>query len=326
MIGATRLPLHPRPLPYEALSSWVDRLAAAYDLQRYEFLRAMFGADPSPDTADLDGGRRPDLIATFADRTGFLPERVRAMTLAGYTPELIDTIVPSADLFEAYVGRFGWFMPVARRTAPRPESSEPWIPWRADDLLDASPRCCRRCLIEDTIPYVRLHWRLAWMACCPQHGEMLVPSFFWPSLRHLFHAREADPADPDLLALDRITLGAVTIGKGVLPESGATVSGGAWLRALRTLIDELVRPLTAIGRWARDEVTAAWRRAGSSLDARQSLMRRPYEQLRPEQRVLLLRVAAAAVQNVAVRRARPDGAAPLRICVTQWDGGGVCRT
>ena len=52
MIKATRLPLHPRPLPYEALSSWVDRLAAAYDLERYEFLRAMFGVDPSPDTAD----------------------------------------------------------------------------------------------------------------------------------------------------------------------------------------------------------------------------------------------------------------------------------
>ena len=326
MIGAARLPLHPRPLPHEALSSWVDRLAAAYELERFDFLRAMLGADPPPDTAELDGGRRPDLIATFADRTGFPPERVRAMTLAGYTPELIDTAVPSAGLFEAYACRFGWFMPTARRTAPRPESSEPWVPWRADDLLDVLPRCCRRCLAEDAIPYVRLHWRLAWMVSCPQHGEMLVPLFLWPSLRYLFHERAPDLADPDLLALDRVTLGAVTTGKGVLPESGATVSGGAWLRALRTLIDELVRPLTAIGRWARDEVTAAWRRAGSSLDARQSLMRRPYEQLRPEQRVLLLRVAAAAVQNVAVRRARPDGAAPLRICVTQWDGGGVCRT
>src|SRR5208283_469191 len=111
MIRATRLPLHPRPLPYEALSSWVNRLAAAYELERYEFLRAMLGADPPPDAAELDGGRRPDLIATFADRTGFPPERVRAMTLAGYTPELIDTAMPSAGLFEAYVCRFGWFMP-----------------------------------------------------------------------------------------------------------------------------------------------------------------------------------------------------------------------
>jgi hypothetical protein len=42
-----RLPLHPRPLPHEALSSWVDRLAAAYGLGRRGFLRAAFGADPA---------------------------------------------------------------------------------------------------------------------------------------------------------------------------------------------------------------------------------------------------------------------------------------
>jgi hypothetical protein len=326
MIGTARLPLHPRPLPYEALSSWVDRLAAAYELERYEFLRAMLGADPPPDTAELDGGRRPDLIAIFADRTGLPPERVRAMTLAGYTPELIDTAVPSAGLFEAYACRFGWFMPTARRTAPRPESSEPWVPWRADDLLDVLPRCCRRCLVEDAIPYVRLHWRLAWMASCPRHGEMLVPLFLWPSLRYLFHEREPYLADPDLLALDRVTLDAVTIGKGVLPESGETVPGGAWLRALRTLIDELVRPVAAIGRWARDEVAAAWLRAGSSLDARQGWTRRPYEHLLPEQRLLLLRVAAAAVQNLAVRPARQEGATALRTCITQWSSDEVCRT
>jgi hypothetical protein len=147
---------------------------------------------------------------------------------------------------------------------------------------------------------------------------MLVPAYFWPWSRHLFHEREAGPADPDLLALDRITLGAVTVGKGVLPGSRKMVPGGAWLRALRTLIDELVRPVTAIGRWARDDVAAAWRRAGSNLDARQGLTHRPYEQLLPDQRVLLLRVAAAAVQNVAARPARQEGAPALRVCVTQW--------
>jgi len=326
MIRATRLPLHPRPLPYEALSSWVDRLAAAYELERYEFLRSLLGVDPPPDTAELDGGQRPDLIETFSDRTGLPAERVRAMTLAGYTPELIDTAVPSTGLFEAYACRFGWFMPTARRTAPRPESSEPWVPWRSDDLLNILPRGCRRCLVEDAIPYVRLHWRLAWMASCPRHGEMLVPLYFWPSRRYLFNEREPDPADPDLLALDRVTLGAVTIGKGVLPESDEAVSGAAWLRALRSLIDELVRPVTTIGRWARDEVAAAWRRAGSSLDARQGWTRRPYEHLLPEQRVLLLRVAAAAVQNVAVRPMQQEAATALRICITQWDGGEVYRT
>jgi len=176
--------------------------------------------------------------------------------------------------------------------------------------LNILPRGCRRCLVDDAIPYVRLHWRLAWMASCPRHGEMLVPLYFWPSRRYLFNEREPDPADPDLLALDRVTLGAVTIGKGVLPESDEAVSGAAWLRALRSLIDELVRPVTTIGRWARDEVAAAWRRAGSSLDARQGWTRRPYEHLLPEQRVLLLRVAAAAVQKVRAMAAETSRLSP----------------
>lgn len=155
---------------------------------------------------------------------------------------------------------------------------------------------------------------------------MLVPLFLWLSLRYLFHEREPDLADPDLLTLDRVTLGAVTIGKGVLPESGGTVPGGTWLRALRTLIDELVRPVTAIGRWARDEVAAAWLRAGSSLNARQGWVRRPYEHLLPEQRILLPRVAAAAVQNLAGRLARQGETTALRSCITQWSGDRVCRT
>jgi hypothetical protein len=113
---------------------------------------------------------------------------------------------------------------------------------------------------------------------------------------------------------------------GVLPMSGGTVPGGAWLRALRTLIDELVRPVAAIGRRARDQAAAAWRRAGSSLDARQGLARRPYEYLPPGQRTFLLRVAAAAVQNLAQRPARQDGTADLRSCVMQWDAGYVYGT
>jgi len=326
MIRVTRLPLHPRPLPYEALSSWVDRLAAAYELESYEFLRSMLDADPPPDAVELDGGRRPDLVTAFANRTGVPLARVRAMTLAGYAPELIDTTEPSAGLFEAYACRFGWFMPTTHRTAPRPESSEPWVPWRADDLLDVMPRCCPQCLVKDDVPYVRLHWRLTWMASCPRHGEMLVPLFPWPSLRHLFRERKPNRADPDLLALDRVTLGAVTTGAAVLPGGGGVVPGGAWLRALRTLIDELVRPVTVMGRWAREEVATAWLHAGSSLNARQGWVRRPYEQLLPEQRLLLLRVAAAAVQNLAARRTQQGGATALRSCLTQWGCAEVCRT
>jgi hypothetical protein len=233
---------------------------------------------------------------------------------------LIDAAEPSPGLFEAYAGQFGWFMPPVRRRGTRPESSAEWLPWRAPDLLDIVPRGCPRCLVQDAQPYIRLHWRLAWMASCPLHGEMLVPVFIWPFLPRLQPEREPDRAAADLIALDRITLIAVTSGTAALPPGNAAVTGAAWLCALRALIDELVRPVSTIGRWARDEVAAAWQRAGSDLNARQGWARIPFENLLPERRALLLRVAGAAVQNMIVRPTQQGTGTALSACVSQWSG------
>ena len=245
------------------------------------------------------------------------------MTLAGYAPELVGALEPSPDLFENYACRFGWHMPVALHTGARPKSFEDWVPWRSADLLDGLAWCCPRCLVTDTIPYVRLHWRLAWMASCPLHGEMLVPLSVVPSeVRHI-RERLPERAASHLLALDRITLGAVTNGVAVLPRGGGEVLGGAWLRALRALLDELVRPI--IGRWwrRRDNLAAAWLRTGRTLDARQGWTRLPYEGLLSQQRALLLQIAGAAVRHLAVRPAREGGGTALRACLTQsgWSTG-----
>ena len=220
-----RLPLHLRPLPHEALSSWVDRLAGAYGLERHRFLRSAFGADPTSDGGELDVGGSPGLAAALAERTGVPAERVRAMALAGYAPELTGAAEPSPGLFEAYAGRFGWFVPPARAVA-RTELSELWAPWLAEDLLGPTPRCCPRCLLAGPCPYVRLHWRLAWMASCPLHGEMLAPLLAYPSLLRSLREREPKYAAPHLLALDRITLGAATTGQAVLPRASCLAGRG----------------------------------------------------------------------------------------------------
>lgn len=122
-----RLPLHPRPLPHEALSSWLDRLAEVYGLQRKGFLRIAFGIDPVPDGGELDiNGGISGLATGLAERTGVTPERIRAMTLAGYVPGLLTTAEPQLGLFDAYARQFGWFVPPGRRDGDKLVEAVPW--------------------------------------------------------------------------------------------------------------------------------------------------------------------------------------------------------
>jgi hypothetical protein len=322
-----RLPLHPRPLPHEALSSWVDRIARAYGLGCDQFLRAAFDTDPAPDGGALDiDGSSPSLVAALAERTGVSAERVRAMTLAGYAPELTGPAGPvSSGTFGDYAGRFGWFLPPAHRAHKRPELVEPWAPWRVDDLLGSLPRCCPRCLLAGPCAYVRLHWRLAWMASCPLHGEMLVPLLACPLLRRFLHEREPRYAAPDLLALDRITLGAVTAGPAMLPRGGGPVAAGTWLRALRALLDDVMQPAAVFrANLERNEAAAAWLRSGWLFATWERYGSVPFERLSPTDRAVVLRAASAVVRYLAVRPARSGSGTALRDSVTQWNMDQVC--
>ena len=292
-------------------------------------LRFAFGADPAPSGGDLDAADLPGLADALAERTGVPPGRIRGMTLAGYVPDLITASEPRPGLFTAYAGQFGWFMSPRRRNAPRPEPPGPWLPWRAADLLSLTPRCCPRRLFADAIPYVRLHWRLAWMTSCPGHGEMLVPivvPLTHPLLVHLLGDYEPERAAPDLLALDRITLGAATTGVALLPGGGGPVAGGVWLRALRTLLDELVRPMVWFGNEGRGELARAWLRAGRTLNARYNFQGDTFEDLPAEQRDVLLQVAGAAIRYQAVRPARRGPGTMLRAYITRWNSDQLCET
>ncbi len=317
-----RLPLHPRPLPHEALSSWVGRLAAAYDMEPSVFLRRALGADPAPDDRALDTGARPPSVAmVLAERTGVPTKRIRAMTLAGYAPELTGAPAPSPGS-NSYEDRFGWFLPWAGCIEARPE---PIRPWEADDLLAGMPRGCPGCLLADAVPYVRLHWRWAWMASCPQHGEALVPVVRSPWLARNHVPREPQRAAPDLLVLDHITLGAATGGTARLPGRGEFVPGRAWLRALRALLDELARPVSGFAREGRAEVDGAWWRAGRTLSERQLCQSDLFERQRPDRRGMLLEVAGAVVRHRAARLAPGGQETMLHATVTQWSADHHCR-
>ena len=322
MTGATaqwgHLPLHPRPLPHEALSSWIGRLASAYGMVPDAFLRTALGIDPAPDDRELDSGAGPPgLPAVLAERTGVQEKRIRARTLAGYAPKLTGAPVSSPGLSSADAGRAGWFMPRTGGVETHPEPDGPWVPWQADDLLAGMPRCCPGCLWADAVPYVRLHWRWAWMASCPQHAEALVPVVRSPWLARDHVPREPQRAGRDLLVLDHVTLGAATGGTARLPGRGELVPGNAWLRALRVLLGELTCPVSWLAPEDRAEVDEAWWRVGRTFRERQLCQSDFFERQPPHRRSALLEVAGAVVRHRAARLATGGRETMLHATVMQ---------
>jgi hypothetical protein len=318
-----RLPLHPQPLPDEALSSWLLRLSAAYRLTAKRFIEAALG-QPAPigGLGALDESAPDDLVRALSVRTGVPPERVRTMTLAGYGVLLSDA-GPSA--FKDYVGQYGCLAPTTTLgAAPRAWPGPFWRPWISGDLLDNRPRSCGRCLAADPVPYTRIYWRAGWMASCPIHAELLAP--IRVEIAAEVSARTPPrPAGAELVALDRLTQEAVKAGMVQLP-SGEDIHAGVWLRALRTLVDELIRPLGHLQRGGHARVAAAWRVAGRGLHEGRSRSLY-YEAMMPEQRELALMVASHAVGALFAGELTPLGEnaaslfRPQATSKTSADGG-----
>jgi len=88
---AVRWPLHPAPLDGEALSSWLRRIAATYQMTVGELVEHGLGQDPKAE-GDLDLDPSPALLDVLAERTGVGRARVRQMCMAGWTPWLLDSL------------------------------------------------------------------------------------------------------------------------------------------------------------------------------------------------------------------------------------------
>lgn len=302
-----RWPLHPQPLPNEALSSWLVRLGRAYRLDVQTFLARALGVTCLP-PGTLDRDPPPGLVEILSRRTGVPVDCIRSMTLAGCTSLLVDTLRPRQGLYGSYVGELGCLSAIQPRPAAlaRGLDERTWLPWVTADLLQHEhPRCCRRCLVEDTIPHVRLAWRAAWVGSCAAHGERLETAYANhddPGWSYGWKPAEAVP--PALTFVDRLTWAGVTTGVVELPH-GRRVQASVWLRLLRALADEVAQPVRLLGSVASRQVARAWRDAGF----RQRVVHgvHPiYEKLPPERRDAVLAVAGLIVQRAAAGELAPS--------------------
>lgn len=297
-----RWPLHPQPYPDEALSSWINRLAATYGVDPIEFLGFEFGHLMEREQFELIDINPPySLLEGLAERTGIELSEIRALTAQAYVPLLIDSLTPLPGYYADYTCQFNL---IIHRKKPLNRNVENWIPWLTMKRF-LKTQGCKACIDEDKEPYIRLYWRFPWMMSCPKHGLLLkdVRLFSMP-LNWKMQAIWIEGAEPQeapeiLSRMDAITLKAVTLGVTKIPAGN--MHGGVWLRMLRAILEELSLPLLFLPIQARRLMESFWKKL--DLPFRHNLSRwRPFEECKQESQYILMHLASLIFEDACDRQ------------------------
>lgn len=289
MTQQARWPLHPAPLQGEALSSWLDRIADSYNMNVPDLLSHDLGHGHVPQN-ELDVDPPPTLLTILAQRSGVELHRLQQMSLAGWTPWLLDSLQPDAASFDTYVRQFSVLLEPGPRS--KRAASPSWLPWISDNPLQ---RACPRCLDDPTRRGLLLMWKLPLLLSCPDHGCRLQPFKGFP------HDNDPDwlvldtpphPASAEVKAMDRRTQQALQTGRVDLPLR--SVHAGVWFRLLRTILDELSTPVT-YWRTRAPVLRLAWASCGHPVRAGQGYWR-PFEAVPWPIQTQLLEAAATTMQ------------------------------
>ena len=175
MTAGHQWPLHPQPQPDESLASWVFRLAQAYDMTWEEVFPYALGTEVLTDDV-LDREPPMSLVQELSLRTRVQPERLWAMTLAGYVPWLIDTLdVNDAACLSTYATQYQTLLnrqtPWMSKGLYNRKTGQYDLPWLGATKT-SDQALCLACLLSDRVPYLRLFWRLSLMGSCPIHGYL----------------------------------------------------------------------------------------------------------------------------------------------------------
>lgn len=221
-----RWPLHPAPLEGEALSSWLRRIAANYDMSVASLLEHGLG-DTHTTEQDLDLDPAQQLLVALAERTGIDPTRTRVMSLAGWTPWLVGSIEATPTAFDTYVHQFSVLLKPGKKSK---RHVGPWRAWIADQPVQ---RACPVCLADPDRQGMLLMWRLPLLRSCPEHGCLLEPCLGLPGTL-IWPGDDQRPRDATatVQAMDRRTHEGITTGRVQLPRR--PVRAAVWFRLLRT--------------------------------------------------------------------------------------------
>ena len=298
MSAARRWPLHPQPGPLESLSSWLDRLARLYRLSVKDLLAHNLGQLDVivPEVVDWDPPA--GILAALAERTGTGLAQLRAMTLAGWVPWLMDTLYTrqweAQETFDTYVRQNSVLLApgeAGHSTVPR------WLPWMPvrDKQWRTDPRACPACAAASGRG-TSLLAALPIMTTCGEHGRRLEPEI---SVRLAAFDHDLVPSPPvpaPVSAMDRLSHEGLTTGMVTLPRRAVHV--GVWLRLLRTLLDEVSMAASRVSPRSAATLAAVWDATGRPARAGLSIWR-PYERLGSPHQQAMLEAAATAVALAA---------------------------
>jgi hypothetical protein len=283
-----RWPVHPAPIAGEALSSWLRRIAASYQMNVAELLEHGLGHDDPQVERDLDADPPARLLAALGQRTNIAPSRLREMTLAGWTPWLLDSLQPDRSAFDTYARQFSILLKAGKR------SKHIAGPWRAWISLEPLKRACPCCVEEADRAGLLLIGLLPLSLSCPEHRVMLEPVIGFPG-DWIVWIDDGDPpraASKAVQEMDDRTQQGLRTGQVQLP--GRSVHAGVWFRLLRTLLDEVSTPAT-YWRPHADDLRRVWASCGHPVRAGQPTWR-PFEVWPWPVQTQLLQAAAESIQ------------------------------
>ena len=297
MKPAPRWPLHPVPKEGEALSSWLHRVAACYQMDVRDLLEHDLGHGQAD---DLDTMPPMSLLTVLSQRSGIELDRLRCLSFAGWVPWLLDSLddlVPSA--LETYAFQLSVLLPKRGRKTRSITRWRAWLP------SQAIRRACPLCLNDPADQAILLAWKLPLMLSCPLHGCWLES--YWGMPGRFFGWENADAAprtaSDAIAAMDRRTWQALTTGYVELPRR--RIHAGLWFRLLRSLLDELNTPLSQCGAYG-GYIRHVWEDCGHPPRAGQSLWR-PHEILDPAVQLQMLEAAATAIDQIESKVLSPRG-------------------
>jgi hypothetical protein len=316
MTGPTRRwPLHPPPGAQEALSSWLERLARCYGLSAHDLLRHNLGPDCAQlaDAGELtlDWETPAALFSALADRTGVPTHELRAMTLTGWVPWLLDTLDPDghpvpddplerdpleddpvADrptVFDTYVRQHSVLLAPGEAKHREPQRWRPWLPGQP------LRRTCPACATANPDGGTTLFSQLPIMIGCPAHGCRLEPALEVQLAILMKKDLPTRSVNAYIATLDRRTHEGRSTGRVTLPRR--SVHAGVWFRLLRTLLDELSSPLSQIRVRSKQALREIWSTTGRPVRAGMNAWC-PYEHLDWDRQEATLEAAAVALHLI----------------------------